>query len=240
LEELIVGPPVAATEAVPERGELAVIVVEVQVVHCVAGGAVDDGRVVRILAIVNQDSPDVDEDEEGDVGPLGEREQKGEYVVGKTLCVAVCRVKSVRGEGSRHDPLVVWLMDVFVHARVVQSTVDPVDEGIGEEKEEGDLRIVVPSSRTLFRCVVKLGVPAYFGKEPGYGKDGHDGKGNVGLLHLKLDLVLEVSWVVEGGLVEDEEVRCAREDIVYDDTEEPRIALSAEIRRAVFGAAHTM
>jgi hypothetical protein len=37
----------------------------------VAGGTVDDGRVVRVLAVVDQDSPDVDEDEEEDVCELG-------------------------------------------------------------------------------------------------------------------------------------------------------------------------
>lgn len=43
LEQLVVGLPVAATHAVPERRELAVIVVEVQMVHGMASGAVDDG-----------------------------------------------------------------------------------------------------------------------------------------------------------------------------------------------------
>ena len=60
-----------------------------------------------------------------------------------------------------------------------------------------------------------LGVSADLKQEPGHGEDGHDGEGDVGLLHFELDLVLEVARVVEGGLVEDEEVRGAGEDIVY-------------------------
>ena len=38
LEQLVAGLAVAAAEAVPERGELPVVVVEVQVVHRVARG----------------------------------------------------------------------------------------------------------------------------------------------------------------------------------------------------------
>jgi len=43
------------------------------------------------------------------------------------------------------------------------------------------------------------------------------------LLHLEGNLVLEVSRVLEGGFVEDEEVREACENVVYKDAEEPRI-----------------
>jgi hypothetical protein len=43
LEELVVGLAVAAAETVPQRGELTVVVVEVQVVHGVARCAVDNG-----------------------------------------------------------------------------------------------------------------------------------------------------------------------------------------------------
>jgi hypothetical protein len=46
------------------------------------------------------------------------------------------------------------------------------------------------------------------------------------LLHLELDLVLEVSGVLEGCLIEDEEVGCARENIVNEDTEKPAAGAS--------------
>lgn len=51
-EELLVGLAVGAAETVPERRELAVVVVEVEVVHGVAGGAVDEGGVGYVFAII--------------------------------------------------------------------------------------------------------------------------------------------------------------------------------------------
>ena len=67
-EQLIVRLPVAPPEAVPQRGKLPVVEVEVQVVHGVARCAVDDRIISHVLAVVDQDGPDVDEDEEEDVG----------------------------------------------------------------------------------------------------------------------------------------------------------------------------
>ena len=40
--------------------------------------AVDDGGIRYVLAIVDEDCPDVDEDEESDVGEFLEREEEGE------------------------------------------------------------------------------------------------------------------------------------------------------------------
>ena len=97
-----------------------------------------------VFAVVDEDGPDVDEDEEGDVGKLGEGEQEGEHVVRQRLGVAVQRVEGVRGKGRGHDPLVVRLVDVLVDAWVVQTAVDPIDQRVGEEEEEGELQVVVP------------------------------------------------------------------------------------------------
>ena len=110
-------------------------------------------------------------------------------------------------------------MQRLVDALVVQAAVDPVNAEIGEADEQWKLQPVVPDSRTLLCRVVELRVAAHFSQEPGRGEDGHDGESDVRLLHLKSDLVLEVSWVGEGSLVEDEEVRCGREHIVDEDTE---------------------
>ena len=74
---------------------------------------------------------------------------------------------------------------------------------------------------------------ADFGEEPRDGEYGHDGEGNVGLLHLLLDLVLEVARVVEGGLVEDKVVRGGCEDVVYNDTEEPNCVLAERLQRVL-------
>lgn len=205
-EQLIVGLAVAAAQTVPQGRELAVVEVEVEVVHGVAGGAVDDGVLGVVLAVVDHDGPDVDEHEEGDVGELLEREDEGEEVVGEALGVAVERVERVGCVGRGHDPLVVRLVQVLVDARVVQPAVDPVDAEVGEAEEERELQDVVPPAGALVHRVVDLGVAADFDEEPGSGQGGHDGEGDVRLAHLEADLVLEVSGVVEGGLVEDEDV----------------------------------
>lgn len=89
LEELIVGFSVAAAQTIPQRGELAIIIVEVEMVHRVARGAIDDGRIGHVFPVVDEDRPDVDEDEEGDVGNFLEGEDEGEDVVGEGLGEAV-------------------------------------------------------------------------------------------------------------------------------------------------------
>lgn len=52
VEQLEVWSTVRTSKSVPEGGVLSVVVVEVQVVHGVAGGAVDDGRVGNILSVI--------------------------------------------------------------------------------------------------------------------------------------------------------------------------------------------
>lgn len=111
-----------------------------------AGGAVNDGVVGDKFTIVNHDCPDVNEGEQADVGELVEREDEWENVVWHTLRVSVQWVESVRREWSWHDPLVVWLVEVLVDKRVMQSAVDEVDEEVGEEQEQWDLKDVVPAT----------------------------------------------------------------------------------------------
>lgn len=138
-EELFVGLPVATTQTVPEGSKLSVVVVEVQVMHGVASSSVDHRAVGHILAIMDQDSPEVNESKEEDVGELLEREDEREQVVGHTLGPAIQRVESMRGVRARHDPLVVRLVQRFVDARVVQAAVDPVNAKIGERDEQWEL-----------------------------------------------------------------------------------------------------
>lgn len=138
-EELFVGLPVATTQTVPEGSKLSVVVVEVQVMHGVASSSVDHRAVGYILAIMDQDSPEVNESKEEDVGELLEREDEREQVVGHTLGPAIQRVESMRGVRARHDPLVVRLVQRFVDARVVQAAVDPVNAKIGERDEQWEL-----------------------------------------------------------------------------------------------------
>nr|POE65074.1 hypothetical protein CFP56_34742 [Quercus suber] len=199
LEQLVVGLAVAAADAIPQGGELAVVVVEVKVVHGVAGGAVDDGRVGDVLAVVDHDGPDLDEGEEGDVGELLQREDEGEEVVGHALRVAVERVEGVRGVRGGHDPFVVGLVDAFVQDWVVQRAVDPVDAEVGEHDEDGELDDVVPATHPfeermgeagLGDGVVDEAVATDFGDEEGDGEDGHDWDGLHSLSDLHAHLVL--------------------------------------------------
>lgn len=145
-EEFLIWHAVAAAKTVPEGGELAVVVVEIEVVHCVAGSAVDDGAVSHVLAVVDHNGPDLDEAEENNVGELLQREQEWEQMVWNGLRVAIKWVEGVRGEWGWHDPLVVRLVEVFVDERVVKTTVDPVDAEIGEGDEEGELQERVPAT----------------------------------------------------------------------------------------------
>ena len=127
-------------------------------------------------------------------------------MIWQTLCKAIQRVESVRCKRRGHDPLMMRLVQRLVHTLVVQPAMDPVNAGVGEEDEQRELQPVVPDSWTFFCCVVEFGVPTNFGQKPRCCENGHDGEGYVCLLHLEFNLVLEVSWVCEGGFVEDEEV----------------------------------
>jgi hypothetical protein len=229
-EQLGVRLAVGAAEAVPQRRELAVVVVEVQVVHGVAGGAVDDGRVGDVLAVVDHDGPDLDEGEEGDVRELLQREDEGEEVVGDRLREAIERVEGVGGEGCGHDPLVVRLVQALVEELAVQGAVDPVDAEVGEGQEDGELEPVPGVAEEAQDRVGDFGIgggvvdeaeAADFGDEEGNGEDGHDWDGFEGLLDLQTHLVLEVFRVLEGGLVEDKDVAERCEGGVDESTEEP-------------------
>ncbi|KAB8349513.1 hypothetical protein FH972_023539 [Carpinus fangiana] len=240
-EELVVGLAVGAAEAVPEGGELAVVVVEVavsaglvivsgvkrarrrglQVMHGVAGGTVDDEVVGGVLAVVDHDGPQVHKGEEADVGELGEGEDEGEDVVGDALGEAVERVEGVAGKGGRHYPLVVGLVQVLVDAWVVQAAVDPVDEEVGEADEEGDLQDVVPQAWAVGGAAVHLRVAAHLEEKGRQSAEGHQREGGKGLLDLQAHLVLEVLGVLEGGLVEDQEIGGGGDGEVEDDGKDP-------------------
>lgn len=200
-----------------------------------ARGAIDDGRVGHVLAIMDHDGPDLDEGEERDVGELLQREDEGEEVVGHALAVAVERVEGVAGERRRHDPFVVRLVQALVEDRVVQGAVDPVDAEVGEEDEQRELQPAVMLAEEVEErvgeawggdVVVDEAVAADFGDEPGRGEDGHDRNRLHGLLDLKAHLVLEVFGMLEGGLVEDEYVAEGREGAVDDEAEEPGCVVS--------------
>ena len=157
-EKLLIGHPVAASQAIPEGSELSVVVVEVEMVHGVAGSSVDHGAVGNIFTIVDQDGPEVDETEEENICELLEREDKREQVVRHTLRPAIKRVERMRCKGTRHDPLVVRLVQSLIDQGVVQASVNPVNAEIGERDEQRELNEAVKPERLLVECIVQFGV----------------------------------------------------------------------------------
>jgi len=138
-EEFIVWLSVAAPETVPESGKLPIVVVEVEMVHSVASGAIDHGTVGNIFTVMNQDRPEVDESEKEYIGKLLKRENEGEHVVRDTLGPAINGVEGMGSEGARHNPLVMRLVKFLVHEWMVQAPVDPVDEEIRKGDEQWEL-----------------------------------------------------------------------------------------------------
>ena len=111
--------------------------------HSVASGAIDDGRIGYVLAVVDEYGPDVHEDEEEDVCELLEREDEREDVVRDGLSEAVERVECVRGVGRRHDPFMVWFVQTPVDAWVVETAVDEVDAEVCKQYKKWKLDPVV-------------------------------------------------------------------------------------------------
>lgn len=175
-------------------------------VHGVTGSTVHDGAVGDVLAVMNEDGPEVDEAEKEDVGDLLQGEDEGEDVVWDTLGPAIERVEGVRGIRARHDPLVVRLVQGLVDAGVVQATVDPVDEEIGKADEEGDLEEAVEREGLFGGSVVELGVSADLKNEERSSQQGHWRHCGHGLSDLQTNLVLEEFWVLVGCLVPNKDV----------------------------------
>lgn len=169
------GHAVGAAHAIKGSEELAVVDFETRMMKGVTGGTVDHRVVGEVLAIVNHDGPQVDKDEKTNIGYLLQREDEGENVVGKRLSEAVERVEGMAGEGSRHDPLVVSLVEVLIDEWEVQPSVSPVDAEIGKGEEERELKKVVPHSRAVLGGIIKLSITAHFGEKERNSNDGHDG-----------------------------------------------------------------
>lgn len=139
LEHPVLREAVGAAETVEGSEELTIVDLETGVVERVASSAVYDGIVAEVFAIMDENSPEVDEDEEDNTRPLLHGENEGEDVVRQALAEAVDRVKGVAREGCGHDPFVVSLVEVLVDARVMQIAVNPVNAEVGEEKEDRKL-----------------------------------------------------------------------------------------------------
>lgn len=100
--------------------------------HRMASSAIDDGVVRNVFAIMDHDGPEIDEDEEEDIGKLLKWEHKGKHVIRETLGETIQGMEGVGGVWSWHNPPVMRLMQAFVDQWVVQGSVDPVDAVVRE------------------------------------------------------------------------------------------------------------
>lgn len=140
-----------------------------------AGRAINNRAVRHVFAIVDEDSPDVDEDEQSNIGQLLQWEDEWEDVIWHALGETIDRVESMTCIWSRHDPLVVWLMECLVDHGMMQPAVYEVNEEVGEEYEEGELEIVVQIEWCLGGCIVKFSITSDLGSEERSCEDSHDG-----------------------------------------------------------------
>lgn len=178
--------------------------------------SIDDWRVHDEFSVVNQDGPHVDEDEQPNISDLLKREDEWEDVVWDRLGESIKRVESVGRKWSRHNPLMMWLMQRLVNQWVVQTAVNEVDEEVGEEQEQWELEPLVPGAWSLGCSVVQLRISLKLSCEADRSQERHQWHGRVCLNHLELDLVLEEFWVCECCVVEDEVVGRGGDDEVEE------------------------
>ena len=87
---------------------------QVQMMHGVAGSAIDEWRVGIVFSIMDENCPEVDEDEESNICKLLKRKEEREQMVWNRLSESNTRVEGMRGERSRHDPFVVRFVESLV------------------------------------------------------------------------------------------------------------------------------
>lgn len=127
----------------------------------------------------------------------------------------------MRREGTGHDPLVMWLVEGLVDQRVVQATMNPVDEEIGEGDKQRELENAIVREWLFVEGVVQLGVSPNLGDQERSGQERHDGHRSHGLRNLHGNLVFEKLWVLDRRLVPDEDVGEGRGNKVNDNAENP-------------------
>lgn len=125
--------------------------------------------------LTDEDRPDVDESEEGNVSKLLKWEHEWENMVWHTLSKPIQRVEGMAGIRSRHDPLVMGLVQCLVNLGMVQTPVDPINAQIGEADKQRELQDVVESEGSIRRGIIKLAIAAHFDEETRGREEGHYG-----------------------------------------------------------------
>lgn len=126
------GHAIGAAETIESGEKLAVVEFESGMMQRMAGCAVHNGIAGEIFAVMYEDRPEVDENEESNVGHFLKRKNEREKMVWKWLQKSVYWMKGMAGKRSGHNPLVMRFMQMLINERMVQVTVNPVDAEIGE------------------------------------------------------------------------------------------------------------
>lgn len=100
-------------------------------------------------ALTNEDCPEVDESEKGNISELLKREDEWKDVVRYTLRESIHGVEGVAGVRCRHNPLVMRFVQRFVNRGMVQTPVNPVDAQICKDNEQRKLKEVVESKWSI-------------------------------------------------------------------------------------------
>lgn len=113
--------PVRASEAIPQREILTVVIVKEQMVIGMMRSSVDEFLQQPgdpVVAVVNGDGPHVNKHVEAQVEYLVQGEEERVDVVGQSLKKAVYGVESVAGERSRDLPDVVRFMEMLIRGNM--------------------------------------------------------------------------------------------------------------------------
>ena len=103
----------------------------------------------RLEPLTDEDSPEIDEDEEGNICEFLQWEYEREDVIWDTLGKAIQGVEGVASIGGWHDPFMMRFVQRPVNHGMMQRSVDPVDAQIGEDNEQWKLKEVVESEGSI-------------------------------------------------------------------------------------------
>lgn len=93
----------------------------------------------RLESLTDEDSPEVNEDEEGNICEFLQWEYEWEDVIWYTLRKAIHGVEGVASVRCWHDPFMMWFVQRPVYHGMMQSSVDPVNAQIRETYEQRKL-----------------------------------------------------------------------------------------------------
>lgn len=207
VEQLLVRFSVRIADSVPQRGELTIVVVEVQVMHSVTCGTVNHWVSGQVLTVMDHHGPEVHKREQDQITELVKWEKEWVDVIWQGLTVTINWVEGMRCKWSCNQPLVMWLMKHLVNTWPVKPSMDQVDTKVGKHDERWVLpEDRIPTTTDGINIPIKLRVTLQLEEEPWHRESNHLWDRGEGHFHLKGHLVLQVSWMVEDGLVKDKQV----------------------------------